>query len=297
MDKTIMALAAAATLCGSVYAQEAAPEGGETEDESAAPVSASFSMAFDSKYLSYGFVDNRDPIVTPSAELTIFDFFTIGVEAIFDTTKYGRKAGYGNRGGKYTELHPYVGISYALSPDDYEWLPTTVELSLDYLYEYHPNAKGRHGDCDKGAAEDSQFWTLGVALPDLWLEPAFTYERDVMRDDGTYLNLELGHTFELTDTISLRPSVAQGFGNKQRVRAYASTPDGEPMDRAGLMDTMVKLELTWAVCDYVELSGYVAYSDFIFDSHMRRAAREYEATGRCTDSYNFVGGVAATLSF
>ena len=29
------------------------------------PVSAEFSLAFDSKFMSYGLVDNNDPIVTP----------------------------------------------------------------------------------------------------------------------------------------------------------------------------------------------------------------------------------------
>ena len=299
----IMALAAAATLCGSVYAQEAAPQAeSEAADEEDFPISASFSVAVDSKYLSYGFVDNKDPIVTPSAELTVFDFFTLGVEAIFDTTTYGRNhGGYGNRAGKYTELHPYAGISYALSPDDYEWLPTTIELGLDYLYEYHPTVKGKHGDRDTANSEDSQFWTISVGLPDLWIEPVFTYERDVMRDNGTYLNLELGHTFELTDSVTLRPSIAQGYGNKARVAAYACYYDEDADEDIGyhryaLMDTVAKLELTWSVCDNLELSGYVAYSDFVFDSHMREAARYY-ASPSVHNSYNFFGGVAATLSF
>ena len=42
-----------------------------------------------------------------------------------------------------------------------------------------------------------------VSLPDLWLEPRFLYERDVVRDNGTYLNLALGHTFALVDGRTL----------------------------------------------------------------------------------------------
>ena len=82
-----------------------------------------------------------------------------------------------------------------------------------------------------------------------------------------------------------------------RVRAYASNPDGEPLDHSGLMDTMVKGELTWKVCDFCSLSGYVAYSDFLFDRKIRDAAREYEVTGDWDHSWNFIAGLSLTVSF
>lgn len=296
----LKAVLCAAAVCGGVSlataADEAVAEAEKGEVEEAHAVCASFSLAFDSKYLSYGFVDNRDPILTPSAELTFFDFLTVGAEAIFDVTKYGRQAGYGNRGGKYTELHPYAGISYAFSPEDFEWLPTTVQIGLDYVYEYHPGAKARHGDRDPGADDDTQFWTLNMSLPDLWLEPALAIERDVIRDNGTYASLEIGHSFNLLgeddDTLVLRPSVAQGFGNRQRVVAYV-----EDVNKNALMDTLVKLELTWSVCDNLEIGGYVGYSDFLFSRDVRRASRDYEGTGRWDESWNFIAGLAMTLSF
>lgn len=253
------------------------------------PVAASFSLALDSKYLSYGFVDNRDPILTPSAELSFFDTLAVGVEAIFDVTPYGRKAGYGNRGGKYTELHPWVTLGHSFSPDEHAWLPTTIDMSLAYCYEYHPRAKARHGDA--AADDDSQFLTLEVTLPDLVLEPVVMIERDLMRDDGTYVNLELGHSFTLTDTIFLRPSVAQGFGNAPRVKAYTD------INKAGLMDTLFKLQLCWHLTDNIELSACVGWSDFLFDRRIRHAAREYEATARRDESYNAVCGFAVNVGF
>ncbi len=263
----------------------------ELEREDAIPVAASFSLAFDSKYLSYGFVDNRDPILTPSAEIGFFDVLTFGTLAIFDVTPYGRKAGYGNRGGKYTELHAWTALGHSFSPDDHAWLPTTVDLSLSWLYEYHPRAKARHGVCDTCADDDTQFVTLELGLPDLPLEPVLAIERDIMRDDGTYVSLELGHTFELTDSLALRPAVMQGLGNAQRVKAYAD------VDKAGLMDTLLKVELCWAIIDHVELSGYVGWSDFLFDRRIRAAARDYEATGRWDESWNAVCGLALNVSF
>ena len=304
-SKHMMVLACAAAFCGSVLAEEAKTEAAETPETLAwAPgegisfgeqpiMTTEVGLAFDSKFMSYGLVDNKDPIITPSAAVTFFDWLTFEVAALFDTTTYGRKAGYSNRGGRYIELDPGVSLGHAFSPDDYAFLPTTVEFSLGYAYEYHPRAMGEAG-------EDTQFVTFEVALPDLWVEPTLAFERDIDRDNGTYVNLELGHTFALIDgeseggdpLLAFRPSVAQGIGNTQRTRGY-----GLADDHGGLMDLCVKGELTWNIGAGVALSGYVAYYDYVFDSTLRDAARAYEATGRDDTSYHFVGGLALTASF
>ena len=211
---TVTALCAvsAAILSGASRAEE--PVGGdkpaEMEAEETQIVSGEFSLSFDSKYLSYGFVDNNHPILTPAGSLTFFDWVTIGVSAIYDTTKYGHKHGYTSRQWEYTELHPTVTIGHSFSPEDYDWLPTTVEIALGYDYEYVPNSKrkgtrledeetGAFLGYDKSVDEDTQYWTAEIALPDLWLEPCLYIEQDAMRDHGLYVNLELGHTFALID--------------------------------------------------------------------------------------------------
>lgn len=125
-----------------------------------------------------------------------------------------------------------------------------------------------------------------------------------MADNGTYANLELAHTFALVEgenedddpVLSFTPSIAQGFGNTQRTRGY-----GLAEDHGGLMDVCIKGELKWAVCEHVEMSAYVAYSDYWFDSTLRRGAREYNsawsAADRYRDSYVFTAGVGVTASF
>ena len=316
MKTEMLAMVAATALCAVAGAEEKAdaasggwaynPGEGISYDERPI-VSAEASLSFDSKYISYGFVDNKDPILTPAGSITFFDWVTFGVSAIFDVTKYGHRAGYTSRQFQYTELHPTVTIGHSFSPEDFEWLPTTVEFAFGYDYENHPNSKNKGAlneyetGWDTSIAEDSQFWTFEISLPDVWVEPKFYYERDTMRDDGTYLNLELGHTFNLLgeedDTLTLRPSVAQGFGNKQRVKAYATKEDGEPLNHSGLMDTLAKLELSWKICDNFALSGYVGYSDFLFDRKIRDASRRYEALGKWDESWNFIAGLAATVTF
>lgn len=307
-SKHMMSFFCAAALSSGVFAAEA--EATEEEKDNSLPVSAEFSVAFDSKFMSYGLVDNNDPILTPSAAVTFLDFLTFEVSAIFDVTKYGNKAGYMNRAARYQELDPAVSIGWSFFEGEWYQLDT----SIGYTYEYHPRSmknRVRFGEAREPCAyndtpgADTQFVTAEIALPNAFLEPVLSYERDIKRDNGTYLNLELGYTFSLIDgetedddpVLAFRPSVAQGLGNKARVVGYLAKEDDEPLRKAGLMDTCVKGELAWAICDYLTLSGYVAYYDYVFDSQMRDAARRYEGTGRNTDSYNFVAGLALTASF
>ena len=252
-------------------------------------VSTEVGLAFDSKFLSYGLVDNNDPILTPGASMTWFDTVTFGVSSIFDISRYGKKAGYGNRAWRYQELDPSVGVAHAFTPDEVSWLPTTVEIGVTYMYEQHPRV----------VDDDTQFVTLSIGLPDLWFEPAFAYERDIDRDDGSYLNLEIGHTFALVesgeengdDILDFRLSAAQGWGDGRRIDAYLAT------DRPGLMDFCLKGELTWNLVDGVTISGYVAYTDYLFDSSLRTRARDYEATGSWDESWNFTAGCSLAVSF
>ena len=309
-SKHMMSFFCAAALSSGVFAAE---EQATEEKDNSLPVSAEFSVAFDSKFMSYGLVDNNDPILTPSAAVTFLDFLTFEVAAIFDMTKYGNKAGYMNRASRYQELDPAVSIGWSFFEGEWYQLDTSV----GYSYEYHPRSmknRIRFVDDDGNPAAyndtpgaDTQFVTAEIGLPNAFLEPVLSYERDIKRDNGTYLNLELGYTFSIIDgesedddpVLAFRPSVAQGFGNKARVAGYLAKDDEEesPLRKAGLMDTCVKGELAWAICDYLTLSGYVAYYDYVFDSQMREAARRYEGSGRHDDSYNFVAGLALTASF
>ena len=65
------------------------------------------------------------------------------------------------------------------------------------------------------------------------------------------------------------------------------------------MDTTIKGEFEWAVCDNVSVTAYLAYSDYWLDSNLRDGARAYNgAWGKNSDrSWNFYGGVGLTVSF
>ena len=283
----------AAAVFGCVAAATAADEVAEAEKgevEETPIVSAEFGLQLDSKYMTYGVVDGKDPILTPSAQLTFFDWAYVGVESIFDLTKgNGKRGGYGNRAGQWTTLDAIVGLAHEFE------LTEDIGLSVDanYIYEY---IRRYHSDMG-----DTQYINLEFGLIGLWLEPTLAIERDLMADDGTYVNFSLAHTFTLVGddddpTLTFTPSVGQGFGDKHRTRGY-----GLADDHAGLMDTTIMGEFEWAVCDHVALTAYVAYSDYWFDSKLRHGAREYNGAwshgSKYADSWNFYGGVGVTVSF
>ncbi len=312
--KSAKALAVAcAFVSGAALAQDAAPEA-PVAPEAAAPaasasdgwsftpgegvsfneepiMTAEFGLAFDSKYMTYGVIDGKDPIVTPSATATFFDWVYFSVEAIFDTTKgNGKRGGYGDRAGRYTTLDAIVGAAH-----DFDLGETLGALSVDfnYIYEYIPTHRHAGEGCP-----DTQYLNLELALNDLWLEPTFAIERDLMADDGTYFNFNVGHTFTLIgdeeeQTLTFKPSVGQGFGNKKRNKAYLGK------DKEGFMDTTLMGEFEWAVNEWLSLSAYVAYYDYWFDRRLRDGARDHNSEWGhgCDESHNVVCGVALTATF
>ena len=268
--KTIGAVAIIA-LTGGLYAQNKI-------------VSAEVSLSLDSRYMTYGVIDGKDPIFTPSATATFFDWAYIGVESIFDVTD-----GNGKRGFKYTTLDAFIGLAHEF---DLGETIGTLGVDVGYMYEYLPRYQGEVGD--------TQYFTAELSLGGHWLEPKLAFERDIMADNGTYVNFELGHTFEICDGLTLRPAIGQGFGNSLRTKGYFSELEKvEGFDHGGLMDTTIKIELEYEINDWLKLGAYVAYYDYLFDDKMREAAAAYNGEwGAGEDkTWNIVGGLSLTATF
>ena len=237
------------------------------EEEQCAYVKGSVSLDFASKVLSYGLPDADRPNLLPYGELTFFNALSVGSRLYFDLTDFGDRMGRGDRTCDFWEVDFPVDLRTRFSPEDFGWLPTSVELGVGYRYEYHP---------PRTHIADTQFWLADVSLPDLWIAPCFSYERDVVRDNGTYLNFSLSKEIEIFDDVSLVPSISQGWGDVKRVADYLPAPDMIwRLEHAGLMDTVFKFELIWTVADRVSISFFAAYSDFLFDRTIREASRNY----------------------
>jgi len=289
-----------ALAAGAALAQETAETGngwsyapGEGVSFGEQPVfSAEFGLKFDSKYMTYGTVDGRDPIVTPGVKGTFFDLVYAGIEAIFDATKSnGKYGGYGNRAGRYTTLDAIAGISREF---DLGENLGALGVDFNYIYEYIPVCRHTGDGCP-----DTQYLNLELSLGDLWLEPVLAIERDLIADDGTYVNFNIGHTFTLAGdggngTLTFKPSVGQGFGDKKRTRGY-----GLADDHGGVMDTTIKGKFEWAICENLSLGAYVAYADYWFDRDLRHGVREHNGLwgSREDKSWNVFGGIALTAKF
>ena len=255
-----------------------------------ASVDTEVSFSFDSRYMTYGVIDGKDPIFTPGATVTVFDWAYIGVESIFDMTEgNGKRGGYSNRAGKYTTLDTFVGLAHEF---DLGEKIGSLGVDVGYMYEYLPRYQGEVGD--------TQYFTAELSLVGHWLEPVLVFERDIMADDGTYVNFELGHTFDVCDGFTVRPAIGQGLGNSHRTKGYfGGLEKVEGFSHAGLMDTTLKVDLEYALTDWLTLGAYIAYYDYLFDEKMREAAAAYNGQwGAGEDkTWNFVAGLSLTATF
>jgi len=268
------------------------------EEEEVAFVSVETSVRVDSRYITYGLVSGKDPIVRLNGYATFFDWWYIGAEMLSDVTKgNGKRGGYGNHAGKLMTLDAQTGLAH-----EFDLGETLGTLGVDFYftYEWIP----RH----HGIMYDTDYLDIEFMLNDLWFEPRLWIERDLMLDEGTYVNLAVGHTFELVGMrgvrlpegkgedaeLTFKPSFAQGFGNTLRTRGY-----GLADDHGGVMDSTIKGEFVWTLCENVKVKAYVAYSDYWFDRTLRHGSRDHNGAwgSSCNHSWNFYGGVGVTVSF
>lgn len=260
-------------------------------------VTGGASVEFASRQISYGLADNREPILTPAASLSFFDLLSFEAAFIMDTTDWGRRKhrgspGYGDRAWRYQELDAGVGLAHNFSEDDFEWLPTCVQVEFGYMYEYHPRFSKKKSSGVNGNP-DTQFATAAISLPDLLLVPKLSYERDFMRDNGTYVNFELSHSIDLIEEeLALTIALAQGWGDASRNNGYLDEY------HAGLMDSSFNISLEWKPYEHVVITPFAGIYEYLFDRRLRDAARWYSYGGEHkTESFNVVGGLTVAVEF
>jgi hypothetical protein len=245
----------------------------------AKPVSARAGIETRSAFVNYGLMMGKDPIAVPSGRVTFADWLYIDALSLVDFGDgNGKRSGYSHRVRK---TNTSVGICPALPL--YHFGVLTADLS--YMYEYMPRSRGR--------VFDTQFIHAGIALEGRWLEPVLHIERDIVLDDGTYVNIELGHTFRPFDGFTVRPSIGQGFGDGKRTAGCFGD-----FDSAGLMDTVVRVDVGYAVTDWLSVGAFAAYHDFLFGDGMRGAAADFNGRlGNDARTWNFTGGLMVKVGF
>lgn len=258
-------------------------------------VKPEFELSFDmaTRQQTYGLIDNEDPIATLGGVME-WHGFTLEGAAIFDFTDWGKREDrgcYGDRKHKYQEFAFGPGYGYTLDDSLISGLPTPIELSMNYIYEHHPDTKGRYGE---ETNPDTQFLNFSVGLPDLFLSPSLSCELDIDNEVGAqYYLAEISHTFALIGTeedsvLDLNLSAGIGFGNAKRNRYDAG------WDSVGFKDINATASLAWHVCEHFEISPYVSVFEQLND-HMQDAARDTDPERG--DHCFIIGGISATATF
>lgn len=285
-------IAIAVVAMGALFVNAADNENAVLEEESNLP-SLEIGLDVTSKQVTYGIVDNVDPIFTLSA-VSEWNGFTVEVAGIFDTTDQGVENGYGDREFKYQELDVAIGYTHLFVKDDYSFLPTDIELSGNWTYVYHPAVDSEYYDeSGKDPNPNTQVLNFSIALPEIFLSPTLSWEIDVDDEHGAqYFLFELGHEFILSGTedesvLSLGLGAGLGVGNAKR-----NMFDCEK-NKSSFKDVSLTASLNWTPCETITISPYITITEQL-TSELRDVADESnEGHGSC-----FVyGGVSISASF
>ena len=243
---------------------------------------------FSSQQMTYGLVDNDDPIMTLSGALA-WKAFSFGVDGIFDTTDWGETdGGYGDREWKYQELDLTPAVSWTFE----DLLPTPLEAELSYCWAHHPDAKDEEGE---DANPDTQTIGLSLGLPDVPLSPSLGLEWDIDDEEGAvYAMLEVSHSFELLSggdedadpALALELGAGLGMGNAKR-----NDFDAE-WDHTSLKDVQLSAALPWNVGP-LTVKPYALCTEQV-EHALRRGAKDSDPDGH---SFQWAAGLAVEAGF
>jgi uncharacterized protein (TIGR02001 family) len=126
---------------------------------------------------------------------------------------------------------------------------------------------------------------VSAGLPDVPLAPVATVYYDVDEIDGFYGMLAIGHSFELTDKVSLAASASLGAGDGDYNAGYFG------VDEAALNDVTVGVALPIAVLENLTVKPALSYV-FLPDSEIGDAAKAVYG-----EDDRLVGSLVASYAF
>lgn len=236
-------------------------------------ISAEVSVDVMSSYMWRGQILSDVPVWQPGATLSadLGDYGALNANVWSSFRLTSRRdgtpvSGMGNQEIDYT-------VSYAKSLGDFD-------LEAGHIWYTFPNSR------NEGNSEELY---LSVAYNNDFVTPTAAVYWDYRDndDDGLfYGSLSLAHEFELTEGLTLTPSVSMGLGTDAYMRAYV-----EDVNHTAFLDQTVGLALAYAVTDWMSVGAQVNYT-WIVDKEARRA--DYMGY----DNHQRVwGGVNVTFSF
>lgn len=218
------------------------------EDES--PVSASADMAFLSQYVWRGYALSDSSIVVQPSATVSYKGFSVNLWGNLDTDSV------------YTDDNDFNETDMTLS---YDWSIDNVSMGVGYIY-YALN----------GPDTQELYFTVGL---DTFLAPSLTVYRDFDEFEGWYVNLGIGHSIALSDTLSLDLSAAIGYVDAD--------------DYSEFHDGTLSASMTFPVNDYISITPAVTYT-FGLTSDSKDVL-EYGSAD--AESDHFFGGVTCSIAF
>lgn len=159
-----------------------------------------------------------------------------------------------------------------------------VGLEVGFVEYTFPNSTGEDGDGNVVALAGTREVYLSAGL-DVPLAPTLTVVRDVDAVDGFYGSLAVGHSFELTEMLSLELSASLGVGDKDYNDGYFG------YGKSALNDLALGVAAPIALTDNLSLTPSVGYV-WLPDSSLADAAKETYGKKEI-----FFGGVSLSYAF
>lgn len=258
--KTIIATVATAIFLGGTALTASAEE--ETP-------SADLSVSLLSKYVWRGFELSKDSLVIQPSLTAAYKGFGFNLWGNLDTDR--NEDLFGNDGGKWNETDMTLSYDGALDKLGY---------SVGYIYY------GLDG------ATDSQEFYAGVSY-DTLLAPSLTIYRDFDEYKGWYVNLAVGHSFPITDAISLDVGGHVSYLAADDAETLAD-PDDPTSEYSDFHDGQIYVTVSIPVTEYITVVPELYYS-FPLSS---AASDIIEAGSASGDDDDFIyGGITLTMAF
>ncbi len=229
------------------------------EDDS---LSVSANVGVYSQYIWRGYALSDQSIVfQPSVKLG-YRGFGLKVWGNFDTNYYDSIARR-HTGTDYNET------DFTLS---YDWSNDIVSLGAGYIYYALDNA-----DTPRGGSDTQEFYVSASAKA--YLNPRITFYRDVDAKKGMYVNLGIGHSYDVTNAIALDLSASIGYYDLNDDSYHA------------LHDANISAASTLAITRNLSMTPSFTYT-WAVTTDSKAVMRDHRG-----DSSHFVGGFTCTYTF
>lgn len=204
LNRHLLAIfALAAVSCSILPAQDEYDESAAAADSSEVAVSGALNLNFASKYIFRGVIVNDEPVFWPDASVGIGSDATGTLTAsIWANMDLGDE--FDNQ-GEFTEYDLILDYTKAID---------IVSMSIGAIRYDFPNTELAH--------TTEVYGSVGLDVP---LAPTFTAYYDVREVEGWYLNGSIGHSFEVSESVSLDLGLSAGWMDEDQAAGYFGASD------------------------------------------------------------------------